>query len=57
MSNLYKITQTIYYYVEAEDTDDAFDKFDSMDKADASKVYNEIDLVELNYINTKENYE
>ena len=57
MSNLYKITQTIYYYVEAEDTDDAFDKFESMDKADASKVYNEIDLVELNYINTKENNE
>jgi len=57
MTNLYKITQTIYYYVEAEDTDDAFDKFDSMDKADASKVYNEIDLVELNYINTKENNE
>ena len=57
MSNLYKITQTLYYFVEAEDTDDAFEKFDLMDKADASKVYNEIDLVELNYINTKENNE
>lgn len=53
MSNLYKITQTIYYYIEAEDTDDAFDKLDSMNEADASKIYNEIDLVELNYIKAK----
>ena len=43
----YKVIETIYYYVEAEDTDSAWETFDSRnyDKADANKVYREIEEI------------
>ena len=40
----YKITETLTYYVEAEDADTARELFNKMDKADAKRHNLEIEI-------------
>lgn len=35
----YHITETIYYYVDANSEEEALDKWSELDKSSASKVY------------------